>query len=215
LTLGDRITVMRAGELQQVGSPSQLYSRPVNLFVAGFIGSPSMNFLPGELDGNTVRLPLGTLPLPDLLRRKLEAGPGGGRRGVIAGLRPEHFEDAALVGARQHGGVTYTANLDVLESLGSEYYAYFEVESERVSARELEELAQDAGSADLPLSHDQRVPIVARLSGESKARQGQPLELWFDPQHLQRFDPETGRSLLAGGQEQPAGAVAQLPAQAA
>ena len=213
MTLGTRITVMRAGELQQVGSPAELYSRPVNLFVAGFIGSPAMNFLPAELDGNSVRLPIGTLPLPDDVRRKLEAGPGGGRRGVIAGLRPEHFEDAAIVGAQQHGGATFTANIDVLESLGSEYYAYFEVESERVSARELDELAQDAGAADLPSAGGgQRVQMVARLGGASRAKQGQPLELWFDPQHLQLFDPETGRSLLAGGQQQPAAAVTPAPA---
>src|SRR5205807_6752125 len=188
MTLGTRITVMRGGELQQVGSPTELYSRPVNLFVAGFIGSPSMNFLPGELEGNNVRLPIGTLPLPDELRRRLEAAPGQGRRQVIAGLRPDHFEDAALVGAQQHGGATFRANIDVLESLGSEYYAYFEVESERVASRELEELAQDAGAADLP--HGERVQVVARLGGGSKARQGQPLELWFDPQQLQLFDVE-------------------------
>jgi multiple sugar transport system ATP-binding protein len=212
MTLGSRITVMRAGELQQVGSPSELYSRPVNLFVAGFIGSPAMNFLPGELDGNSVRLPIGTLPLPDELRRKLETGPGGGRRGVIAGLRPEHFEDASLVGPQQHGGATFRANIDVLESLGSEYYAFFDVESERVSARELEELAQEAGAADLPSSGAERVQMVARLGGSSQARQGQPLELWFDPQHLQLFDPETGRSLLAGGQQESATSGAPAPA---
>jgi multiple sugar transport system ATP-binding protein len=215
MTLGHRIAVMRAGVLQQVGSPSQLYDRPVNLFVAGFIGSPSMNFLPGELDGGVVKLPIGTLPLPDELRRALEAGPGGGRGGVIAGLRPDHFEDAALVGAQQHGGATFTATIDVLESLGSEYYAYFDIDSERVSARELEELAQDAGAADLPHSADQRVQLVARLAGASKARQGQPLELWFDPRHLQLFDPESGRSLLAGGPEQPAMAQGSAPAQTA
>ena len=213
MTLGNRITVMRAGELQQVGSPTELYSRPVNLFVAGFIGSPSMNFLPGELEGNNVRLPIGSLPLPDELRRRLEAGPGQGRRQVIAGLRPDHFEDAALGGAQQHGGATFRANIDVLESLGSEYYAYFEVESERVASRELEELAQDAGAADLPGAGSQQVQMVARLSGATKAKPGQPLELWFDPQHLQLFDPESGRSLLAGGQQQPAAAATQPPAQ--
>jgi multiple sugar transport system ATP-binding protein len=171
-----------------------------------------MNFLPGELDGNSVRLPIGTLPLPDELRRKLETGPGGGRRGVIAGLRPDHFEDASLVGTQQHGGATFRANIDVLESLGSEYYAFFDVESERVSARELEELAQEAGAADLPSSGAERVQMVARLGGSSQARQGQPLELWFDPQHLQLFDPETGRSLLAGGQQESATSGARAPA---
>jgi multiple sugar transport system ATP-binding protein len=131
---------------------------------------------------------------------------------VIVGLRPEHFEDAGLVGPQQHGGATFRANIDVLESLGSEYYAYFEVESERVSARELDELAQDTGAADLPHAGDQRVQMVARLGGASKARQGQPLELWFDPLQLQLFDPESGRSLLAGGQEEPASAGTPAPA---
>ena len=133
---------------------------------------------------------------------------------MIAGLRPDHFEDAALVGTQQHGGATFTANIDVLESLGSEYYAYFEVESERVSAKELEELAQDTGAADLPQSGDQRVQMVARLNGASKAKQGQPLELWFDPQHLQLFDPEGGRSLLASGPEPPAQTEPAAPAPA-
>jgi multiple sugar transport system ATP-binding protein len=200
LTLGDRIAVMRAGELQQVGSPSELYARPVNLFVAGFIGSPSMNFLPGQLEGDIVRLPIGSLPLPDELRRKLHAGPGSGQREVIVGMRPEHFEDAALVPAQQHGGATFKANIDVLETLGSEYYAYFEVQSEPVSARELEELAEDAGAADLPGAASDRVQMIARLDSASKARQGLPLELWFDAHQLQLFDPATGRSVLAAGQ---------------
>src|SRR5947209_7622230 len=121
MTLGDRIAVMRAGLLQQVGSPSELYNQPNNLFVAGFIGSPSMNFLPGEIDADTIRLPIGNVPITDEMRRRLQAGPGGGRRGVIAGLRPEHFEDARLVGERNRGN-TFRAKIDVLESMGSEYY---------------------------------------------------------------------------------------------
>src|SRR5437588_7809697 len=100
MTLGDRIAVMRAGMLQQVGTPSELYHRPNNLFVAGFIGSPSMNFLPGEIEGDSVHLPIGTLRLPDPLRQRLHAGDGRARRTVIVGLRPEHFEDARLVGDR-------------------------------------------------------------------------------------------------------------------
>jgi multiple sugar transport system ATP-binding protein len=212
MTLGHRILVMRNGELQQVGSPAELYSRPLNLFVAGFIGSPSMNFLPAELDGDSVRLAFGTLQVPDELRRKLERGPGGGRRGVIAGLRPEHFEDATLVRPDQHGGATFKANIDVLESLGSEYYAYFDVDSERVSAQELDELAEDTGSAELR-SGAQGVQMVARLSGESKATQGQPLELSFDPQHLQLFDPDTGRSLLIGDGGPPAAEPPATPAE--
>ena len=206
LTLGDRIAVLRAGELQQVGSPDELYERPVNLFVAGFIGSPSMNFLPGQLDTDAVRLPFGTLTLPDELRSRVEAELGPGQRDVIAGMRPEHFEDAALISPEQHDGATFTATIDVLESLGSEYYAYYEVESDRVSARELEELAEDAGAADLPGASSRRVQMVARLSASSTAQKGQPVDLWFDPHHLQLFDPGTGRSLLTTEQARPADA---------
>ncbi len=196
MTLGDRISVMRAGVLQQVGSPSELYGQPVNLFVAGFVGSPSMNFLPGELEGATLRLPIGNVQIPDVLRRRLESGPGGGRRGVIVGLRPEDFEDAKVVGDRAQGH-TFRAKVDVLESMGSEYYAYFMVESERVSSRELDELAQDAGSADLPHSHEGS-QVVARLAPESQVAQGQEAELWFNSEHVHLFDPETGSSLLGG-----------------
>jgi multiple sugar transport system ATP-binding protein len=195
LTLGDRITVMRAGLLQQVGPPSELYGHPNNLFVAGFIGSPSMNFLAGELSGDFVHLPIGDVRIPDELRRRLESGEGGGRRGIIAGLRPEHFEDAALVADRSRG-VTFKAKIDVLESMGSEFYAYFVVESEQVTSRELEELAQDAGGADLP-STGGGTQITARLGAESGVRQGGEAELWFDSTHLYLFDVESGRSILA------------------
>jgi multiple sugar transport system ATP-binding protein len=193
LTLGDRIAVMRAGVLQQVGPPTELYGQPNNLFVAGFIGSPSMNFLPGELDGDRVKLPIGEVRIPDKLRSRLESGPGGGRRGVIAGLRPEDFEDVAVVGDRG-AGVEFKAKIDVLESMGSEFYAYFVVESERVTSRELEELAHDAGSADLP--QQEGTQIVARLDAASGVRQGAETSLWFNSEHLHMFDPETGKSLL-------------------
>jgi multiple sugar transport system ATP-binding protein len=205
MTLGDRIAVMRAGELQQVGSPADLYGHPVNLFVAGFIGSPAMNFLPGEIDGDTVRLPIGSVRIPDELRRRLQSGPGGGRRGVIAGLRPEHFQDAALV-SDQTQGTSFTAKIDVLESMGSEYYAYFEIAAERVTSRELEELAQDAGGADVPSS--ERNQLVARLDAASRVRHGEDAKLWFDARRLQLFDPDSGRSLLTDGAARPAAAPA-------
>ena len=194
LTLGDRIAVMRAGILQQVGAPSDLYAHPQNLFVAGFIGSPSMNFLPGEIDGDTIRLPFGEVPLSEALRKRLSAGPGGGRNGVIAGLRPEDFEDATLVGDKGRG-ITFRAKIDVLESMGSEFYAYFNLDTEKVSSTELEELANDAGAADLP--SQQGSQVVARLEAASRVRQGQEAELWFNAEHLHLFDPESGQSLLA------------------
>jgi multiple sugar transport system ATP-binding protein len=206
MTLGDRIAVMRAGVLQQVGPPSELYGSPNNLFVAGFIGSPSMNFLAGELDGDNVKLPIGSVPIPDALRQRLQSGPGGGRRGVIAGLRPEHFEDAALVADRARG-IPFKAKIDVLESMGSEFYAYFVVAADRVASTELEELAQDAGAVDLPSAGD-GTQVTARLGADSTARQGAEAELWFDSHHLQLFDAESGESLLSSNR---ANGTAQTP----
>jgi len=196
MTLGDRIAVMRAGVLQQVGPPSELYEHPANLFVAGFIGSPSMNFLTGELSGDSVQLPIGAVPISGELRQALHGGAAGGARRVIAGLRPEHFEDAHLVSDRTHG-VTFTTRIDVLESMGSEYYAYFEVAGEQVSSSELEELALEAGAADLPRGGEGS-RMVARLAAESTVTEGQEAELWFDSRHLQLFYAETGCSLLQG-----------------
>jgi multiple sugar transport system ATP-binding protein len=152
-----------------------------------------MNFLPAEIDGDQIKLPIGTIPIPDSLRRGLESGPGGGRKGVIAGLRPEDFEDAQLVGDQQHG-ITFDANIEVLESMGSEYYAYFTVEAEKVSSQELEELAHDAGAADLPQQEGNQV--VARLDAASQVRQGGQTKLWFNTDHLHLFNPETGESML-------------------
>jgi len=200
LTLGDRIAVMRAGLLQQVGAPADLYGHPDNLFVAGFIGSPSMNFLPGEIDGDTLKLPIGDVPISSSLRGRLQAGKGGGRGGVIVGMRPEDFEDATLVGDKS-GGVSFKTKIDVLESMGSEFYAYFVLEAEKVSSRELEELAHDAGAADLP--HQEGSQVVARLEAASHVRQGQETELWFNTEHLHLFDPESGESLLGRTDDDP------------
>src|ERR671917_1630710 len=91
MTLGDRVAVMRGGVIQQVDTPKNLYERPENLFVAGFIGSPAMNFLPARLEGGKIKLPFGATPIPDRLRSRMQ---GDGKREVIFGVRPEHFEDS-------------------------------------------------------------------------------------------------------------------------
>ncbi len=190
MTLGDRVAVMRTGVIQQVGTPQELYEQPLNLFVAGFIGSPAMNFLPGTLENGQLRTPLGDVALPAEVRTKVEqagAGPA-----VIIGIRPEHFKDAALVGDGKAAGLTFAAAVDVLESLGSDMYAYFHLQGSRATARELEELAADAGAADVPGAGEQ---IVARLDTASRAREGERLELWFDPRKLHLFNPDNGAHL--------------------
>jgi multiple sugar transport system ATP-binding protein len=190
MTLGDRVAVMRAGVIQQVGTPQELYERPRNLFVAGFIGSPSMNFLPGSLEDGQLRTPLGDIALPDQVRAKAEAAGAG--RTVIVGIRPEHFNDATLVGDKLDQGLTFSAAVDVLEWLGSDMYAYFSIQGSRATARELEELAADAGAADIPGAGDQ---IVARLDTGSRAREGQRLDLWWDVQRVHLFNPDDGANL--------------------
>jgi multiple sugar transport system ATP-binding protein len=133
---------------------------------------------------------------------------------VIVGLRPEDFEDATLVGDKSKG-ITFKTKIDVLESMGSEFYAYFNLESEKVSSRELEELAHDAGAADLPTQEGSQV--VARLEAASPVRQGQEAELWFNSEHLHMFDPETGKSLLGarpgGGGSTPAASPSAVGSQ--
>src|ERR687893_295452 len=124
MTLGDRVAVMRAGVIQQVDTPRTLYEQPQNLFVGGFIGSPSMNFLPARLEGDTIRLPFGETPIPPDLRDRLRGD--GNARDVIAGVRPEHFEDSDVEPDR--GGLRFAAPVSVVESMGSELYAYFDVE---------------------------------------------------------------------------------------
>ena len=193
MTLGDRVVVMRGGVVQQVGAPQHLYDHPVNLFVAGFIGSPSMNFLPGTVENDELSTALGRLPLAGRLRRALEAA--NSPREVILGIRPEHFEDAALVEEhkRAAGGV-FPAQVDVLESMGSDKYAYFSLDGDRASSAELEELAADAGTADLGSNGSQ---ITTRLSAASSAVEGEKIEIWFDAEQVQVFDPSSGRNLTA------------------
>jgi multiple sugar transport system ATP-binding protein len=194
MTLGDRVAVMRAGLIQQVDSPARLYDDPINLFVAGFIGSPSMNFLPGRLEGERLELPFGSAAVPERLKAALQSrGGGGGAREVIVGVRPEHFEDASIEPERP-SLMKFKAHVDVVESMGSELYAYFDVETKgEVQSDELADLAKDAGLEDLPTGGGQHV--VARLDADSKARAGGEIELVLDTAELKLFDPDGGRSL--------------------
>jgi multiple sugar transport system ATP-binding protein len=180
MTLGDRVAVMRAGIIQQVDTPKTLYEDPINLFVAGFIGSPAMNFVPARLEDGKVKLPFGDAPIPPGVKSE--------RRDVVAGIRPEHFEDAAIDG----GGMRFRVRLDVVESMGSELYAYFDTKSEEVHSDQLDELAADAGLEDAPrMGHT----VVARLDAASKAAPGTEIELALDTSQVKLFDPDGGRKL--------------------
>jgi multiple sugar transport system ATP-binding protein len=184
MTLGDRVAVMRAGVLQQVDAPQELYQHPINLFVAGFMGSPSMNFFSATVEGDRVRFPLGEFELPQHLR-----GTANGE--VILGIRPEEFEDASLIGDKP--GYVFDAKISLVESLGSELYAHIDYEEGAAEAEELAELAADAGAADLPSSEQNE--LVARLEAASSVQAGQTAKLWIDTSKVHLFDPSSGQSL--------------------
>jgi multiple sugar transport system ATP-binding protein len=187
MTLGDRVAVMRAGILQQVDTPKELYNNPRNLFVAGFIGSPAMNFFPARIEDGKVRLPFGDIPVPEGIQ-------AGGE--VIAGVRPEDFEDASL--EPDDGGLTFEAPIELVESMGSEIYAYFGVEGSAAESQELAELAADAGMADVPGASGEGTQAVARLAPESEVRQGEKARLVLDTSKLHLFDPSDGSNLAHG-----------------
>ncbi|MEU7475735.1 sn-glycerol-3-phosphate ABC transporter ATP-binding protein UgpC [Lentzea sp. NPDC042327] len=191
MTLGDRVVVMRGGIVQQIGAPQFLYDNPANLFVAGFIGSPSMNFVPASLENGGLRSALGDVTLTDRVRQLLEGADAP--REVIMGIRPEHFEDAALVdGAVLSSGGKFTSNVDVLESMGSDKYAYFNLKGEQVTSADLQDLAADMGADDVP---GDGISLVTRLSSASGATAGSPAEIWFDADKIQLFDPSSGKNL--------------------
>jgi multiple sugar transport system ATP-binding protein len=188
MTLGDRVAVMRSGVLQQVGSPSELYEKPKNLFVAGFIGSPAMNFVPATIEGGKVSLPYGEVELPEGAR----GAQVDGKREVIAGIRPESFEDATLVGDALDRGIKFKAKVDLVEAMGSENYAYFETRG-GIQSDELTELAEETGAGDAGPREEHT--IVARLDAASEIRRGDEAELWVDASKLHLFDPSSGKNL--------------------
>ncbi|MFJ1609352.1 ABC transporter ATP-binding protein [Streptomyces sp. NPDC088253] len=190
MTLGDHVVVMRQGLVQQSGTPAELYDVPRNIFVAGFIGSPAMNFLNATLEDSALRSPLGDLTLDGRTRQALERQ--NAPREVIVGLRPEAFEDVALSYGRDRTGPVFTATVEVLESLGSDVYVYFTAEGGPATTTELEELAKDSGLRDTGADTHH---IVARLDAATRAREGEPVELQVDMAKAHVFDPATGANL--------------------
>src|SRR3954454_17574584 len=151
-----------------------------------------MNFMQAKVEGDLVKLPMVDAPLESSMRETLT-----GASTLIAGIRPEHFEDAALVADDKRPlGRTFTAKIDLVESMGSELYAHFSVEHGGVESEELEELAQDSGAADVPGGGTDSV--VARLDPASGVKQGQESELWVDTSRIHFFDTADGRALSAG-----------------
>jgi len=204
MTLGDRVAVMRLGLIQQVASPQELYDHPLNLFVAGFIGSPAMNFMGGTLEDGKLRTALGDMPLSARYRQAIEAA--GASRDVIVGIRPEHFEDVSLVSPDlKPSGLEFNATIDVIESLGSDKFVFFTQElGKAANVAELQELAMDSGRADTGSTGE---TVVARLDPASRVTEGESARLWVDARKLHIFDPSSGRNISLGMAAAPAGAA--------
>ncbi|HEX6232066.1 MAG TPA: ABC transporter ATP-binding protein [Jiangellaceae bacterium] len=184
MTLGQRVAVLKDGLLQQVDTPTNLFRHPVNLFVAAFIGSPSMNFVQGQVANGAVSFADVSIPLPD-------GSPlAGSDRQVVVGVRPTGFSIAT-----GNGLPTIKAVPDVVEDLGDERYIHFDVDAPRVDT-EATRAAVDAKSVeDVLLLPEDRARFTVRLPVDTHVTAGQPITLAVSPERLHFFDPETGSSL--------------------
>ncbi len=182
MTLGQRVAVMRDGDLLQVESPQRLYHAPRNLFVAAFIGSPSMNLVEATIDGDSVVFGQFRVPLSEGRRPDVRSGR------VVLGIRPESFEDAALA---QPGKPTLEVDLRVVEELGSDVLVLFPVAAPAITAESLETFAE----ANLLLEESESL-FTARIDSLTAGKPGGRLTLAVDPTRFHFFDPSTGDSLL-------------------
>jgi len=187
MTLGQRVAVLREGRIQQLDRPQELYNRPVNLFVAAFIGSPAMNLVEATVDDATVTFGGFRIPLShqaDLPER------------VILGIRPEAFADAAFADARLPR-IEITAS--VVEDVGADVHVIFPVDAPRVESDAVREATE--GEEDTLLADDRRALFNARLDPRTNAQPGRPLQLSVDPRRLHFFDLGSGKRIEAGPAE--------------
>jgi multiple sugar transport system ATP-binding protein len=197
MTLGDRVAVMKKGELQQVAPPQELYDRPANLFVAGFIGSPAMNLLQGELSGTEDDLRL------EIAGQELHVGAGVLEqrpalrdyigRSVVVGIRPEDMEDAEL--GETTDGDRFTSTAELVEAMGSDVLVHFGLEASTVVTEDTKELARDAGTDVLGTLETPHTIVVARFSPRTRVKVGDTVDVHVDTTRLHFFDLETSRSI--------------------
>ncbi len=185
MTLGDRVAVLRRGVLQQVASPRELYEQPVNLFVAGFIGSPPMNFVPARIEGDRLHLPFAAVPVLPQWSARL-----GDRTDLIAGIRPGSFEDSSMVDPNKADrGVTFDMTVDVVEWLGNEQYAFVPYDAPEHITATLSDLQTDLDSEQM------RLQMTVSLDPMSRVHDGDTVSLWLDTSRMHLFDPGTGENL--------------------
>jgi multiple sugar transport system ATP-binding protein len=199
MTLGDRVAVMKKGVLQQVAAPQELYDRPVNLFVAGFIGSPAMNLLQGRLaaDGDGARLTLGDqyLSVPASLLAERPRLREYVDRDIAVGIRPEDMEDAELGDGAE--GTVLTSTTELVEALGSELLVHFTLGAPPVVTEDTKELARDAGADNLD-EGKRSSGVIARFSPRSRTTIGADVRVRVDTGRLYFFDPVSGAGIWEG-----------------
>jgi multiple sugar transport system ATP-binding protein len=203
MTLGQRVCVLRDGMLQQVDTPQNLYDHPVNLFVGGFIGSPSMNLVTARMisgdDGTAVTFAGHRLAIPDSVvhsRPEIKAYFG---RDVILGIRPSDFEDASLT---EQPWPKIPAVAHVIEALGSEIHVLFFIDAPPVEHKDVADLGPqgEEDESAMPL-HKGKSLWTARVNARSGVRAGDRIELGVDTSHMHFFDPDSG--LVIGGNKMP------------
>jgi multiple sugar transport system ATP-binding protein len=197
MTMGDRIAVMRKGELQQVGQPQGLYDRPVNLFVGGFIGSPAMNMFEARLarDDGSLAVEIGSQRLA-LDATALDQRPGLRAyegKPVILGLRPEHVEDAALV-SDAPADRRLQGTVELTEALGAEIVLHISIDAKQALTEDVRELAEDIGE-EIEDEAEGKTMLVGRIGALSNLRIGETAELVVDTGALHFFDPATGAGI--------------------
>jgi multiple sugar transport system ATP-binding protein len=200
MTMGDRVAVMRKGELQQVDEPQTLYDRPVNLFVGGFIGSPAMNMLDAVIDQSNgdLRAKIGEQEI-SLGQETIQQRPGlkaYAGQSVIIGIRPEDLEDASLeAGAPEDRRLK--GRLELREALGSEIMAHFAIKAAHAESDEMRELAEDVGAPEGPQIgvEENEAVIVGRFSPRSRVQPGEEIAAVVDTRALHFFDPSTGAGI--------------------
>jgi multiple sugar transport system ATP-binding protein len=200
MTMGDRVAVMRRGQLQQVAPPQELYDRPLNLFVGGFIGSPAMNLLEATLESANggIAAVLGDqrLRLDD---ECLGARPGLKEyegRTVVVGIRPEQLEDAAIARESPEDR-RLRGEVELREALGSELMVHFRISAPAAMTEEVRELAEDAGATpeDLAGGDARHSVVVGRFGPDSQVRERETAEVAVDTRALHFFDTETGTAI--------------------
>jgi multiple sugar transport system ATP-binding protein len=200
MTLGNRVAVMRKGRLQQLDSPQRLYSDPVNLFVAEFIGSPAMNLVEAEIERDNgamlARFGPHKLRIDDAVMAARPALRDFVGRTIALGIRPEDFEDATLADEAPRDR-TLPAVVDIREDMGSEIFLHFSVDAAPVATADVEEAFEESAAVEAVRERAARrgSPFVARIDRESRASEGEAVQLLVDTRRLHFFDPETGDSI--------------------